>query len=96
MKITELTPEFSHYLPEEIQEGKLYISLDFGTSKHLCPCGCGSLIVVPFSIDNPNQYQWHYTQTADNKISLSPSVGNWQIPCQYHYMITENKIVLCP
>ena len=32
---------------------------------------------------------WDYTE-KDGKVSLSPSIGNYNFPCQYHYIITNN------
>ncbi|MDE5759047.1 MAG: hypothetical protein K2H85_10620 [Allobaculum sp.] len=63
----------------------MYISLLYGIATHLCACGCRNKIVTPLSKNG-------WTLTYDGKISLSPSIGNYEIPCKSHYFITNNKI----
>jgi hypothetical protein len=73
-------------MPEEIEEGTLYISIRFRTAAHLCACGCGSRIVTPIK-----PAKWKFTYDGDS-ISLWPSVGNWQKPCRSHYVIKNNEV----
>lgn len=89
----ELELIFSKHLPQTIEEGKLYISKEYGISKHLCPCGCKSLIVIPFAENVEKDLKWAYTE-IDGKVSFKPSMGNWQLPCKSHYYITDNKFVM--
>ena len=93
-KIDELTPVFMEFLDIPIEEGKLYISKEYGSSKHLCPCGCKEVIVVPFKINWKDDKHWMYIEN-DGKVSLSPSIGNNYLSCKSHYYITENKINWC-
>ncbi len=82
-----LKPEFVEYIPKDIDEGILYISIRFKTAVHKCACGCGIKTVTRFS-----PADWKFT--FDGKtVSLSPSIGNWSFPCQSHYWIKENKII---
>lgn len=81
----ELTPVYVNIMPIQIEEGKLYISLLYGTAAHLCACGCGNKIVTPL---NKNGWTLEY----DGRISLSPSIGNYELPCKSHYFIINNKI----
>ncbi len=95
--IYELKPEFMpEFMPkrEELKEGILYISLKYGTTAHLCPCGCGHKVNVPINLDGKEGW-WDYTE-ENGEVSLSPSIGNFQIPCKSHYFITKNKVVWCP
>ncbi len=75
-----------HYMPKDLKLGVLYVSDEFGIAAHLCPCGCGSKIRTPLG-----PIDWTLEETH-NGPTLKPSVGNWQIPCQSHYWITEGKI----
>lgn len=95
-------PVFSQFLPGQpvdMEEGILYITEVYKTSKHLCPCGCKSLIVLPLNCS----MGWDYvrevvTQNAtivDNLVTLEPSIGNFQIPCKSHYYIVKNEIKWC-
>lgn len=86
MKRNSLTHEFVEYFPDELQEGVLYVSIPYATATHSCCCGCGQEVVTPLS---PTDWQL----TFDGKsISLHPSIGNWNFPCQSHYFIRRNKV----
>lgn len=78
--------EFVEYIPENINEGILYISLPFGTVVHKCACGCGEEAVTPLG---PTEWSFTYNGKA---ISLHPSVGNWSFECRSHYWINESDV----
>ncbi|WP_417612568.1 DUF6527 family protein [Owenweeksia hongkongensis] len=79
--------EFVEFIPEELQEGIIYVSLEFSTAIHLCVCGCGNQVVTPFS---PKDWTLRFNGES---ISLSPSIGNWEFKCQSHYWIIDDKVV---
>lgn len=81
-----LQHRFVEFIPESIQEGVLYISLEYCTAIHKCVCGCGNEVVTPIS---PND--WKFTFNGKS-VSLYPSIGNWSFECQSHYWITNNRI----
>ena len=82
----KLVHKFVEFMPEHIEEGVLYISIEYCTAIHKCVCGCGNEVVTPLS---PTDWQL----TFDGKtVSLSPSIGNWSFKCKSHYFITKNKI----
>lgn len=85
-RLERLEPVFVEFIPCELEPGNLYISMVYTTTAHLCASGCGNKIVLPLS---PAQWQLYFDGQA---ISLSPSVGNWDLPCQAHYWISRNKI----
>lgn len=87
MKQSSFLPKFVETIPEELEEGRLYISARFRTASHLCACGCGSRVVTPLK-----PAKW---QLTNNKglVSLSPSIGRWQLPCKSHYWIRDNQVV---
>ena len=87
MKIASLVPEYVELLPPELQDGKLYISKKYGTAGHRCGCGCGTKIVTPLKPTD-----WRLIE-AGGRVSLSPSVGNWNHPCQSHYIIRNNMAI---
>ncbi len=87
MKRTSLVPEFVVTVPEDLEPGKLYVSTRFRTASHLCACGCGNKVVTPLK-----PAKWHIT-VEDGLVSLSPSIGSWQLPCKSHYWIRENKVL---
>ena len=81
-----LRHEFVEYLPEEIKEGILYISIPFGTMIHKCGCGCGEEVVTPLG-----PAEWKFTYNGKT-ISVHPSVGNWSLPCRSHYWIDRSLV----
>jgi hypothetical protein len=74
------------YIPTELSPGVLYVSKEFDIAAHLCACGCGSKIKTPLG-----PCEWSIEQTAKGP-SLTPSIGNWQEPCQSHYWIYRGEI----
>jgi hypothetical protein len=78
--------KFVEFIPEELEEGVVYISLHYCTAIHKCVCGCGNEVVTPISPDD-----WRIT--FDGKtISLYPSIGNWNFKCKSHYWISNSKV----
>ena len=86
MKPDRVRHVFVELVPEELEPGKLYVSIEYGTIVHACLCGCGSRIVTPLSPTD-----WAMTYDGET-ISLSPSIGNWSFACQSHYWITQNRV----
>ena len=82
-----LSFEFVEFIPDELKEHTLYISVTYCTAVHKCFCGCGREVVTPLS---PTAWQLIF----DGKtVSLYPSIGSWSLPCQSHYFITKNKVM---
>lgn len=82
--------EFVEFIPDDLRERTLYISIPYCTAVHKCFCGCGREVVTPLS---PVAWQLIF----DGKtVSLYPSIGSWSLPCQSHYFITKNKVVWAP
>ena len=86
MRRDHIEPEFVEIIPPELTEGKLYVSMIYATTVHLCACGCGNKVVLPLS---PAEWQMFFDGEA---VSLTPSIGNWEFPCRSHYWITGNAI----
>lgn len=75
-------------MPDVLEEGILYISIQYCTAIHKCVCGCGNEVVTPLS---PTDWK----VTFDGKtVSLDPSIGNWNFNCKSHYWIIKNKVKL--
>jgi len=85
--ITQLEPCFVDGVPETLEDGRLYISIRFKTTSHLCACGCGERVVAKL---NPNDWNMLYN---GRDITLHPSIGNWSFDCRSHYFVRKNKIV---
>lgn len=81
-----LKHEFVDYIPDNLKDGVVYVSVMYATAIHKCCCGCGREVVTPFS---PTDWKLMFDGQT---ISLDPSVGNWSFPCQSHYWIRQNKV----
>jgi len=90
MKQDTLVPRFVELVPNKISNGILYVSLDYETAIHNCCCGCGHKVVTPLSPTD-----WSLTFDGDT-VSVSPSIGNWSLPCKSHYWIIRNRIEWSP
>ena len=75
-------------MPAALAPGVLYVSARFRTAAHLCACGCGTKVVTPLKAGG-----WSLTKTRDGMVSLDPSIGNFNLPCQSHYWIRAGNIV---
>lgn len=81
-----LTHKFVEFIPENIEYGIIYISLQYKSVVHSCVCGCGNRVITPLS-----PADWKLTFDGIS-ISLYPSIGNWNFNCKSHYWITNNKV----
>ena len=89
MKRHTLTVRYVETIPEDLEEGVLYISKKHHVAIHLCACGCGEQTVTP--LDSDGGFGWRLTE-AEGGVTLRPSIGNWDFPCRSHYYITNNKV----
>ena len=83
-------PLFVDEMPEQLEAGKLYISIAFGSINHLCACGCGNEVVTPL-----HPARWAMLYDGDT-VTLRPSVGSFGLTCRPHYVIHHNRVVWQP
>lgn len=81
-----IEPEFVEEIPRDLEFGKLYISILYGTATHSCCCGCGAEVVTPI-----HPTGWTLAYDGDT-VSLDPSVGSWGLSCRSHYVIRKNRV----
>jgi len=86
MRASTIRPEFVEYIPKLLEPGVLYVSEKYRTASHLCACGCGEKVVTPLS-----PADWRLSMDG-GKVSLHPSIGNWNYACKSHYWIRRNGI----
>jgi hypothetical protein len=78
--------KFVTFVPDELEYGVLYVTVEYRTAVHLCVCGCGNKVVTPLSPTD-------WTLIFDGKsVTLSPSIGNWSFKCKSHYWIRKDHI----
>jgi hypothetical protein len=71
-----------HFIPEQMEFGKLYYSREYNTTNHLCLCGCGSQVPLPIK-----ECEW--SLVVDNgRVTISPSIQQ-RFDCFAHYIITN-------
>lgn len=80
---------FVDNIPEKrkLENGVLYISLKYNVAIHKCACGCGNEVITPFH----ERKGWVLSYNGKT-VSLSPSIGNWNLPCQSHYWIQNGEV----
>jgi hypothetical protein len=78
---------YVEFIPNTLENGVLYISKRFRTASHLCCCGCGTKIVTPL-----RETEYALEERGD-LASMTPSIGNWNHPCQSHYWIKDNQVI---
>lgn len=86
MKVKHLTPQFVESFPTRLEQGELYLAMEFATAAHLCACGCGTKVITPFS---PTDWQMLFD---GEMVSLRPSIGNWTFKCRSHYWVRSGRI----
>jgi hypothetical protein len=87
MRYKRLEHRFVEHIPEGIEPGILYVSMEYATSAHFCCCGCGEEVIIPFTPTD-----WKMTFDGET-ISLYPSIGNWTLKCRSHYVIYRGKVI---
>lgn len=95
MKVESLFPVFVEEITSTPEPGINYVSEKYTVAVHLCACGCGEKVVLPFTVRHDDvEGKWNYWKSSDCKfVSFNPSVGNWQFKCKSHYLIAMNKII---
>lgn len=86
MHRTRLKHQFVEFIPDVLEVGTIYVSIEYATVVHKCCCGCGREVVTPLS---PTDWNLVFDGRT---ISLHPSIGNWSFPCRSHYWIRNNRV----
>jgi hypothetical protein len=87
MRYNRLEHQFAEHIPEHLEPGVLYVSMEYATAAHSCCCGCGEEVVTPFTPTD-----WKMTFDGET-VSLRPSIGNWMLKCRSHYVIDRGKVI---
>ena len=85
-----LDHEFVHYIPGDLIDGVLYVSIPFATAVHRCCSGCGNEVVTPL---DPTDWQLVFDGIS---VSLFPSIGTGVSTCRSHYRIRRNQVRWIP
>jgi len=84
---TRIRHEFVEAMPEQLEEGVLYVSIGRRLALHRCLCGCGQEVATPLA-----PREWRLCFDGET-VSLFPSVGVWGMPCQSHYWIRRDQVL---
>jgi hypothetical protein len=82
----QIRHEFVELAPKTLEDGVIYVSVEYASAVHNCFCGCGIKVATPISPTD-----WQLTYNGDT-VSLWPSIGNWDFPCESHYFIEHNMV----
>lgn len=86
-KISDLSHRFVEFIPEILEDGVLYVSIEYATAAHKCFCGCGNEVITPLTPTD-----WKIIFNGES-VSIYPSIGNWSFSCRSHYWIENNKVI---
>lgn len=86
MRAVTIKHKFVTTIPDVLEDGVLYVAMDYRTAVHKCCCGCGSEVATTLS---PTDWKLIYDGVS---VSLFPSIGNWSLDCQSHYWIEHSKV----
>lgn len=86
-KLDRITHQFVERPPSPLEDGVLYVSIEFGTVIHKCCCGCGDKVVTPLT-----PVDWAVVYDGQS-VSLHPSIGRWDAPCRSHYWIRNDHVL---
>lgn len=85
LKKVKIEPVFVEFIPDVLEENKIYISEEYKCAIHNCLCGCKEKTIMPLYGNG-----WNLTKEKDGTVSFTPSVGNFNFSCMSHYIITRN------
>jgi hypothetical protein len=91
VRVDSLRLERVEFMPPhaDMVLGVLYYSERFKLAIHLCACGeCRQKTVTPIDAVTG----WMLNPDGP---TLTPSIGNFQMPCKSHYFVTAGKVVWC-
>jgi hypothetical protein len=77
---------FVDLLPDRLDEGILYVCVQYATSAHNCFCGCRREVVTPI---HPTKWKLTFDGIS---VSLSPSIGSWSLACKSHYWLQDGRV----
>lgn len=86
-RVTHLAAVFVEDIPEQLEDGYLYVSRECWVAMHNCACGCGEEVSTPLV---RTEYELIFD---DGGPSIWPSIGNHDFNCGSHYIIRSGKIV---
>lgn len=87
MRTEYFEPRFTSRIPNHLEDGVLYVSMECNAVLHKCACGCGKEVSTPLG-----KYGWKLLYDGE-RVTLSPSIGNFSYPCHSHYLIRENEVI---
>lgn len=75
ISLVPYTHRYVETVPDELEEGVVYISEVYGTSIHKCLCGCGTETVMPLN-DNRG---WQLVKEADDYPEWTLNIAEHQV-----------------
>lgn len=86
-RIDRLKTVFVDEMPEILEDGILYVSVECCVALHNCACGCGEEVSTPLV-----RTEYQLTIEGD-AASIWPSIGNHDFACASHYVIKQGEIL---
>lgn len=90
MRLNNVRPKFVENVPDEMEDGIIYISVPFRLAMHKCLCGCGGEVTTRISPTG-----WDFSFNGED-VSLSPSIGPSTSSCRSHYVVRRGHVIWYP
>ena len=71
-RIMQISHEFVEFIPEQLEQGVIYVSRRYSTASHLCCCGCGLKAVTPLNAAGSGSSQ---NETEPSRFTLRSGIG---------------------
>ena len=84
----KIRPKFVQKIPSDVEEGYIYISMEYDITAHRCPCGCKNKVDIPLSPSG-------WTIAHNGSVSIRPSISSSHLRCGSHYWIKDNEVLWC-
>lgn len=86
-RIDRLRTIFIDEIPEDLEDGILYVSEECRVALHNCACGCGE------EVSTPLVHTEYRLSMEGGEASVWPSIGNHDFACKSHYVIKRGRIL---
>lgn len=74
--------------PKELEEGVVYLNVEYELATLKCACGCGHKVVLLYP-------DGHSVIDDGGYATIYPSVGVWDAPCRSHFFVTQGQVEWC-
>jgi len=72
-------------IPEQLEDGVIYVSDEYEIAALKCACGCGHKVTLLLG-------DGHDVRNLGGHADVSPSIGVWDAPCRSHFFVKHGNV----